>query len=160
MNLANRNSLRMRKQYIYFGCRDSSKHRDQLLLFWSGYEEARLSPFPARRTQASEPKYRLTAFGLVAKRRTECARVNMSWCVVFHNMYNTSTYPRRGARRVTWSLGPSPRQPTVVCAGRDALSARRARRNAAIQLPTSNPSIVLLLFAVLFLGMYFFDWEI
>ena len=38
--------------------------------------------WPARRTQASGPT--LTVSGLAARRRGECARVNLSWYLVFH----------------------------------------------------------------------------
>ena len=37
-----------------------------------------------RRTHASERT--LIAFGLAGKRRIECARVDLSWCLVFHNV--------------------------------------------------------------------------
>ena len=87
-------------------------------------------------------------------------RVNLPWYFVFHNVTDccccslcTSTYTRRGARRVrfSWSPGPSPRQPTVVWPRRDAPAANCAsgakqRRDTAV--PPSNSSIVLLLLAV------------
>ena len=49
-------------------------------------EEPRWVRCTARKTQASEPT--LTAFVLAAKRRAECARVNLSWyfAPVFHDV--------------------------------------------------------------------------
>ena len=112
-------------------------------------EETRWVRCTARRTQASGPRF--TASGLAAKSRGKCARFNLSWYSVFHNVTDrcccccywtavesTSTYPRRGGCRVrfSWPLGLSPHQPTGVWTRRDAPTAtgRRARSNVAIQL--------------------------
>ena len=51
-------------------------------------EETRWVRYTARRTHASEP--RLTASGLAAKRRGECARVNLSWYFVFRDVIATA----------------------------------------------------------------------
>ena len=143
--------------------RDSSKQtpRDKLLLLRSGDAKRRIgcAALRVRRTQASEPT--LTAFGLAAKRRADCARANLSWYFVpvFHNVIDccccvpTSTYPRRGARRVRfpWSIGPSPRQPPVVWPRRDAPPADRAscaRQRGCAAVWPSISSIVLRLLAV------------
>ena len=81
--------------------------------------------------------------------------LGISYLTMWLRYESTSTYPRRGGRRVrlSWSLGLSPRQPTLVGPRRDAPPRRpptacRARRNVAIQLchhPTRRVSIVLLL---------------
>ena len=124
--LANRNSLPRRKSQIYCEFKNSSKRRDQRLL---GRRETRWVRCAARRNQVSER--RLTASGLAAKRRGECARVNLSSYFEFHHVtdccccctavQSTSTYPRRGCRvRFSWSLSPSPRRPAVFWPRRDA----------------------------------------
>ena len=97
------------------------------------------------RCRAQAPKPMLTASGLAATRRAECARVNLSWvfrmlaqcrhpspgCCLTHCCcccccsLTVRTYLQRGARRVRflWCPGPSPRQPTAVCSRRIALTA-------------------------------------
>ena len=107
------------------------------------HEETRRVRCTARRTQASEPT--LTASGLSAKRRADCARVIPSWYIVFHNVTDcccccsccgirVRNHGEVCAVRSSWSLGLSPRQPTVVWPRRDAPTARRARNNVAIQV--------------------------
>ena len=68
--------------YIYIYIVRAEIRAYQLLLLWFGestYSVLRI----ARWAQASEPS--LTAFGLAAKRRTECASVNLFWYFVLCN---------------------------------------------------------------------------
>ena len=74
----------MRKNRIYCACTYSSKRRDQSVVVIRRREETRQVRCTARRTQASEPT--LNAFGLAAERRTECAKVNLSWYFVFYDV--------------------------------------------------------------------------
>ena len=168
VNLANRNGLPMRKNRIpVYSCVQGFEQMPrptEFLVVWHG-EEMRWVRCTARRTQASEP--RLLISGLVARRRCECARVNMSCffcvsqcdsnltdcCCCCAAVYSRSTHPRRRTRRVRfpWSLGPS--QPTVVWLRRDAAPADRAsgaRQRHHPAVSPSNSSIGLLLFAVVY----------
>ena len=76
VNLANRNSLPEGKKQIYCVCVQKFEQTPSAVVVVWQWGETRWVRSTARRTQASEP--RLTAYGLAAKRRGECARVNLS----------------------------------------------------------------------------------
>ena len=144
-------------------CRDSNERRDQLL-FWSGAAKRRAG-CAALREGPKLPSPR--CLPLVWRRRYVLSapqgRVNLSryfvpdisHCDRLLLLYeSTSTYARRGARRVCscWSLGPGPLQRTAIWPRRDAsptdrASGARQRRYTAVS--PSNSSIVLLLLLLL-----------
>ena len=85
VNLANRNSLRMQKYRICLCVQrfEQTPRPTAAVVVWRR-EETRWVRRTELRTQASQPT--LAAFGLAAKRRAECARGNVSWYFVFHNV--------------------------------------------------------------------------
>ena len=133
MNSVNRNSLFMRK--LGFTVRAEIRASAETNCCYCGlaHEETLWVRCPARRTHASEPT--LTAFGLAAKRRAECVSVNLSGYLAFHNVtdcccrccYSLRVRIHGEVRRVrfSWSLDPSPRQPTAAWPRRDAPPADR-----------------------------------
>ena len=114
-------------------CTESRANGDQL---WCDFSPRREAPSVLHWVQklladcpqcGDEATYRVrpTSLGILyyAYKASEASTLTDRRSVAV--IYDTSTYPRRAVRRVrfSWSLGPSPRQPTVVWRQRDAPTA-------------------------------------